>query len=263
MYLKVECFFLYVFCTGLSKEYALSDVSFILLLLLKSLFFFLLFDQWEWRNYLDCEAKKKMLFVLSEAKWIGFRTTVLFKALFTLLIYYNTPFTTEGYWCFFCFCFFFLVLCNFCQYILVKKKSFCIFLCYVAKARRIYLDVSLTKCLYPFLFLCWIFIENENQVHEGFFIYLTSIFGLIIILKCYIWSHAKLALTEGVCPLQNHPRRLCTRPERMIIRSTECHWGVGNVNLHYTSCQQKKKEMFPTIKQTPKTSPNVRLVIKL
>lgn len=28
--------------------------------------------------------------------------------------------------------------------------------------------MSLTMCLYPFLFLCWIFIENENQVREGF-----------------------------------------------------------------------------------------------
>lgn len=101
-----------------------------------------------------------MLFVwVKQDEIIGFWTTVLFKALFTLLIYYIIPLTTEGYWCF-------LVLCNFCHYILVIM-SFCI-LCYVAKARRIYLDVSLTICLYPFLFLCWIFIENENQVHEGF-----------------------------------------------------------------------------------------------
>lgn len=35
-------------------------------------------------------------------------------------------------------------------------------------ARRIYLDVSLTKCLYSFMYLCCIFIENENQVREGF-----------------------------------------------------------------------------------------------
>lgn len=54
---------------------------------------------------------------------------------------------------------------------------------------------------------------------------------------------------KGVCPLQNHPWGLCTRPKRMILWATECHWGgKGNVNLHYTSCQQKKKK-FPLLNE--------------
>lgn len=39
-----------------------------------------------------------MLFVcVKQNEIIGFRTTVLFKALFTLLIYSIIPLTTEGY----------------------------------------------------------------------------------------------------------------------------------------------------------------------
>lgn len=68
-------------------------------------FFKIFFDQWEWRNHFNCEAKKMLLgffFVwVKKNEIIGFRTTVLLKALFTLLIYYIVPLTTEGYWCFF------------------------------------------------------------------------------------------------------------------------------------------------------------------
>lgn len=102
-YLKVECFI--CFSTGLSKEYALSNVSHSHC---SSRSFF---GPMRMKKPFNCEAKKRCLSEWSKDEIIGFRTTVLFKALFTLIIYYFIPLTTEGYWCFF------LVLCNFCQYI--------------------------------------------------------------------------------------------------------------------------------------------------
>lgn len=132
-------------------------------------------------------CKTKMLFVLSEAKWIGFWTTVLFKALFTLLIYYNTPFTTEGHWCFY-----FLVLCNFCQYILVKKKSFCIFmLCCKGKKNLPRCVLNQMSVSLPVLVLD--FYWKWKSGPWGILYLFDKYFGPIIILKCYIWLHAKLA----------------------------------------------------------------------
>lgn len=125
-------------------------------------FFFVVvfFDQWEWRNHLTVR-RKNCCCCLSEEKWNDWFSDYCTVESFVYII--NILYRPLNHWGLLMF---FLVLCNFCQYILVIM-SFCI-LCYVAKARRIYLDVSLTKCLYSFLLLCCICIENENQVHEGF-----------------------------------------------------------------------------------------------
>lgn len=120
-------------------------------------------------------------------------------------------------------------------------------LCHVAMARRIYLDVSLTKCLYSFMYLCCIFIENENQVREGF-LFIWQAFWLIIVLKCNIWLHDGLALTLSEHVLlkkkkKKHQWGLCTRPKKWLLDLLNViGLGVGNVNLHYTSCQLKEKK---------------------
>lgn len=79
------------FCTGLSKEYALCDDS----------------HSHRWSRAFFGPKKMKKKPQKCEEVWcllereFGFKTTVLFKALFTLLIYCISPLTSEGYWCFF------------------------------------------------------------------------------------------------------------------------------------------------------------------
>ena len=91
---------------------------------------------------------------------------------------------------------FFLVLCNFCQYMSVMM-SCCIFFFNVMlqKAkRRIYLDVSLTICLYPFpvlvlnflFFFYFLFFNEKNRSVRDSYLFDKHFFGLIIMLKCNI-----------------------------------------------------------------------------
>lgn len=68
------------------------------------------------------------------------------------------------------------------------------------------------------------FFENENQVHEDFFLFIWKAFGTDNHIGVYN-LRPKFTWAKGACPLQNRSRRLCTRHKRMILGSTECHWG--------------------------------------
>lgn len=76
-------------------------------------------------------------------------------------------------------------------------------------------------------------------------IYLNKHFGLIIMLKC---NNIDCVLTERA---KIKKRILFWKPltkalhktKSSWVLSTEC-WGVGNVNLHYTTCQQQQPKKY-------------------
>lgn len=72
--------------------------------------------------------------------------------------------------------------------------SYCI-VCSVAKTRRIYLDVSLARSVsLPVLVLDFLLERKEKKIKSTRDSYLfDKHYGLIIMLKCNILSHAKLA----------------------------------------------------------------------
>lgn len=171
--------------------------------------------------------QKRFLSKWRKLNWLLFLTTVLLKAMFTLLIYSIDPLTTEGYWCFFLFCLFvFYFVCVFEAVASIFGHNVFVYLMWWRKDKK-----NLPRCVLNqmFVFLscfCVVFLlKMKNQVHEGFLFIWQAFFGLIIMPTCNMWLHAALVLTKGVCPLQKHQRGLCTRPRRMILMPTECHWG--------------------------------------
>lgn len=138
----------------------------------------------------NCEAKKKMfLSKWRKLKWLLFLTTVLLKAMFTLLIYSIVPLTTEGCWCLFFFCFFCEAVAS------IFGHNVFVYLMWWRKEKK-----NLPRCvlnqnlLYSFpVFVLYFYWKWKIRSMRDSYLFDKRFFGLIIISTCNMWLHAALA----------------------------------------------------------------------